>query len=147
MFHHVWETFFNLIVGIFLENALNLWILTRVPIPQLKLRVEFLENLFPPREKGWRELWFVLLKFNEKIWRWPGTLINLFIYLFKLFYFCMVCNFFKWNDVTVLWIVSRKSIKSIIVVLSLLPLLCNHGNLTLKLYIRQNTALSKSEIL
>ena len=52
MFHHVWETFFNLIVCIFLENALNLWIFTRVPILQLKLRVEFLENLFPPRQKG-----------------------------------------------------------------------------------------------
>ena len=52
MFHHVWETFFNFIVCIFLENALNLWIFTRVPIPQLKLLVEFLENLFPPRQKG-----------------------------------------------------------------------------------------------
>ena len=89
MFHHALKKCFNFMVFTFLENALNLWIFTHAPNHQSKLQVECFENLFPPGRKRWRELWFALLKYNQKMSRWPGTLI----YLFKLFYFCMICNF------------------------------------------------------
>ena len=79
MFHHAWEKFFNFMVFTFLENALNLWIFTHAPVPPSKLQVEFFEILFPPRRKGWRKLWFALLNYNQKISRWPGTLIYLFM--------------------------------------------------------------------
>ena len=102
MFYHVWEKFFNFMVFTFLEDALDLWIFTSVP--QSKLQVECFENLFLPRQKGWRKLWFALLKFNQKISRWPGTLI----YLNYFTIFCMICSFFKCVGFTVLWIISIK---------------------------------------
>ena len=61
----------------FRENALNLCIFTHAPVPHPKLQVEFFENLFPPRRKGWKKLWFALSKFNQKIWR-LGTLVYLY---------------------------------------------------------------------
>ena len=101
IFHHVWENFFQFMVFTFPENALNLCIFIYTQIPHSKLQVEFFENLFPPRRKGWRKLWFTLLKLNQKIWRWPGTLASLFI-------FCMICNISKCDGFTVLWITSIK---------------------------------------
>ena len=38
---------FQFMVFTFLENALNLCIFTHAPVPHLKLRVEFFENLLP----------------------------------------------------------------------------------------------------
>ena len=58
----------------FIENALNLCMFTHAPVPHSKLQVEIFKNLFPPRQRGWRKLWFALSKFNKKIWRWLGTL-------------------------------------------------------------------------
>ena len=60
---------FQITVPTFLENALNLCIFTHAPVPHTKLQVEFFENLFSPRPKGCRKLWFALSKFNQKIWR------------------------------------------------------------------------------
>ena len=47
----------------------------------------FLKIRFPqgPRTKGWRKLWFALLKFNQKIWRWHGTLVYLYVVWFIIF--------------------------------------------------------------
>ena len=66
MFHHVWEKFFNLVVFTFLENALNLWFIAHAPVPKSKFQVEFFENLFLPRRKEWRKLWFALLNSARK---------------------------------------------------------------------------------
>ena len=35
------------------ENALKLYIFTHAPVPYSKLQVEFFENVFSPRRKGW----------------------------------------------------------------------------------------------
>ena len=47
----------------------------------------FLKIRFPqgPRTKGWRKLWFALLKFNQKIWRLLGELIYLYFVWFLIF--------------------------------------------------------------
>ena len=66
----------------FLEDALNLWIFTQALVPHAKFHVKLFENLFPPRRKGWRKLSFALLKFNQKISRWPETLIYLNYFTF-----------------------------------------------------------------
>ena len=59
--------FFQFIVFTFPESALNLCIFIHAPVPHSKLQVEFFENLFSRRRKGWRKLWFALLKINQKI--------------------------------------------------------------------------------
>ena len=68
--------FFQIMLFTFLENH---WILlsffTLALVPHSKLLVEFFENRFPLRQKGWRKLWFAVSKFNQKIWRWLGTLV------------------------------------------------------------------------
>ena len=76
-----------------------------------------------PRQKGWRKLWFALLKYNQKISRWPGTLIYFTRYTFAWFVIF-------WN---VMALKLCELYLSDIVVLSSLPLSCNHGNLTLRL--------------
>ena len=83
---------------------------------------EFFENLFPPRRKGGVEktmICFIKIQSENMKITWN---ISLFI-------FCMICNFSKCDGLQV----SEKYLSNI-VVLSLLPLLCNHGNLTLKLH-------------
>ena len=88
------------IYGVYIPRKfINLCIFTHTPVPHSKLQVEFFENLFPPRRKGWRKLWFTLWKFNHKIWRWLGT---------SLFIFCIICNFSKCDGFTVFWIISIK---------------------------------------
>ena len=77
IFQHVWEKFCQIIVLTFLENALNLCIFTHVSVPHSKLQVDSFENLFSPRRKGWRKLWFALSKFNQKTWRWLEALVYL----------------------------------------------------------------------
>ena len=69
----------------------------------------------------WRKLWFALSKFSQKIWRCLGTLAYLYFVWFVIFLNVMALQFCKWY-------------LSNSVVLSLLPLLCNHSNLTLKLH-------------
>ena len=87
---------FQFMVFIFQENALNLCIFTNIPVPHSKLHVEFFENLFPQDATGGDQamIWFALSNFNQKKWRWLETL--------DLFTFCMICNFSKCDDVTVL---------------------------------------------
>ena len=74
-----------------------------------------------PGRKGWRKLWFALSKFNQKIRRWPGTLVYLYFACFVIFLNVMALQFCE-------------EYLSNSVVLSLLSLICNHGNLTLKLH-------------
>ena len=95
---------FQFIVFTFLENALNLLIFFHAPVPQSKLQVEFFENLFPPRQKGWRKLWFAFIKIQSE-----NIKMTWKINLFKLFYFfCMICSFFKCDGFTVLWTIFIK---------------------------------------
>ena len=109
----------------FLENALNLCVFTYAPVPHSKLQIEFFENLFPPRPKGWGKPWFGLWKLNQKIWRWLGTLVYLNFVWFVIFLNVIALLFCEWY-------------LSNSVALSLLPLLWNlclsFGNLALKLH-------------
>ena len=75
-----------------LENALNLGIFTHSPVTHSKLQEQFFENMFSqwPRTKGWGKLWFALLKFNLKMWRWLGTLLYLYFVWFIVFLNMMV---------------------------------------------------------
>ena len=84
---------FQFTVFTFLENALNLCIFTHAPVPHSKFQAEFFENVFPPRRKGWRKLWFALSKFNQKIWRWLGTLVYLYFVWFVIFLNVMALQF------------------------------------------------------
>ena len=86
------EFFFQFLVFTFRENALNLCILL-YPSPPLKTPGRIFENLFPPRQKGWRKLWFILSKFNQKIWRWLGTLVYLHFVWFVFFLNVMALQF------------------------------------------------------
>ena len=84
---------FQFMVFTFLENALNLCIFTHAPVLHSKPQVEFFENLFNLRWKGWRKL--------------CGGKMVCFIEI-SLFIFCMVCNFSKCDGFMVLWIISIK---------------------------------------
>ena len=86
---------FQFMVFTFPENALNQSFLLMPPVPHLKLQVEFFENLFPPRRKRWRKLWFALSKFNQKIWRSLGTLVYLHFAWFVIFLNVMALQFFE----------------------------------------------------
>ena len=96
---------FQFMVFTFLENAFNPCIFTHVSFSYSKLQVEFFENVFPPRQKGWSKLWFSLSKFNQKICRWLGILVWK---TWNIGIFCMICNFPKCDCFTVLWIISMK---------------------------------------
>ena len=99
----------------FLENAINLGVFTQTPVPQSNSRQNF---CFAYSRKGRRKPWFTLSKFNKKIWRWLETLSYLHFVWFVFFLNVMTLQFCK----------------SYRVILSLLPLLCNHDNLTLKFH-------------
>ena len=73
----------------FLENAFNLFIFTHDPVPHSKLLVEFFEKFC------WRKLWFALSRFNQKIWRWLGTLVYLHFVWFVIFLNVMALQFCK----------------------------------------------------
>ena len=79
IFHHVWKKIQFMVF--ILENELNLFIFTHVPVPHSKLQVQFLENLFPPRakNKGAEEamICFIIIQSDQKIWRWYGTVVYL----------------------------------------------------------------------
>ena len=55
---------FQFMVFTFLENALNLCFFTHALVLHSKLQAGFFKNMFPPRRKGWRKLWFAFLNFN-----------------------------------------------------------------------------------
>ena len=56
-----------------------------MPLSPQNSRQNFLKKFFSPRRNGWRKLWFALSKFNQKIWRWLGTLVNLHFIWFVIF--------------------------------------------------------------
>ena len=68
--------FFQFMVFTFLENALNLCIFTHAPALHSKLQVGFFENLFPPKWKGWRKLWFALSKLVYLYFVWFVIFLN-----------------------------------------------------------------------
>ena len=94
IFQHVWKKV-SIYVFLFLENALNLCIFTHAPVPHSKFQLEFFENLFPSTRKGWRKLWFARSKFNQNIWRWPGTLFYLHFVWFLIILNMMALEFCK----------------------------------------------------
>ena len=86
IFHHVWERIFNLWCS---HQKMN-WIYAFLLMPQFPTqnsRYNFWKICFPqgPRTKGWRKLWFALLKFHQKIWRWHGILVYLYVVWFIIF--------------------------------------------------------------
>ena len=75
MFHHS-QKFFNLCCS---HKKMH-WIysfLLMTQSPTQNSRYNFLKICLPqgPRKKGWRKQWFALLKFNQEIWKWLGTLV------------------------------------------------------------------------
>ena len=86
---------FKFMLLTFLENGLNWCIFMHVPVPHSELQPEIFENLFPPRRKGWRKLGFALSKFNQKIWRWLGTLVSLYFAWFVIFLNVIALQFCK----------------------------------------------------
>ena len=123
--------FFQFMIFTFLENELGLCIFTHASVLHSKLQEEFFENLFSSRQKGWKKLWFTSSKFNQKIWRW--TLVCLHIVWFVIFRNVMALQFCEYLSNSV--------------VLSLLLLLCNYGNLTLKLHQKKIATLMKGGFL
>ena len=73
IFQHVWEKVFSLWCS---HSPKMNWMyhFYSCPSPLLKTpgRI-FWKSVFP--QTRWRKLWFALSKFNQKIWRWLGTLV------------------------------------------------------------------------
>ena len=87
-----------------------------------------------PKTKEVKKTVIALSKFVQKIWRWLGTLGSLYFIWFIIFLNVMALQFCKWY-------LSNSA------VLSLLPLLCNHGNLTRKLHQKKIATLMKGGFL
>ena len=84
--------------------------------PSSPLRQKFLKFCFPQQPKGVEKTMICFIKIQSENIKITWNI--------RLFIFCIICNFSKCDGFTVL---------SNSAVLNLLPLLCNHGNLTLKL--------------
>ena len=74
------------------------WIYAFLLMPQFPTQnswCNFLKICFPqgPKTKGWRKLWFALLKFSQKIWRWLETLVYLYFAWFVIFLNVMALQF------------------------------------------------------
>ena len=86
IFHHVWEKIS--IYGIHIRKWIESMHFYSYPSSPLKTpgtifwKSVFLKGQEP---RGWRKLWFALLKFNHKIWRWHGTLAYLYVLWFMIF--------------------------------------------------------------
>ena len=77
----------------FLENALNLCIFTHAPVPHSKLQVEFFENLFHLRRKGWRKLHNIQIQSENMRMTWN---ISLFLFcMIEIFLNAMALQFCK----------------------------------------------------
>ena len=48
------------------RKSLNLCFFTHTLVPNSKLVVEFFENLFPPRQKGWEEAMICTIKIQSE---------------------------------------------------------------------------------
>ena len=106
----------------FLENALNLWIFSHAPVPHSKLQVEVFENLFAPRRKWSRKLWFALSKLSQKIWR----LLYLYFVWFVVFLNVMTLQLSEWY------------LSNSVILIKFIAFFCNYDNLTLQLYQKKN---------
>ena len=94
IFHHVWKKDFKFMMFTFLENVMNLGIFTRAPIPHSKLKTEFFENQFFPKQKEVEKTMICFIKIQSENIKmtWKAS----------LFIFCMICNFSKCDGFTVL---------------------------------------------
>ena len=77
-----------------LENVMNLGIFTRAPIPHSKLKTEFFENQFFPKQKEVEKTMICFIKIQSENIKMTGKA--------TLFIFCMICNFSKCDGFTVL---------------------------------------------
>ena len=93
-FHHVWENFFNLQCSESSKTHLIKAFLLKPQSSSQNSKGNVLKICFlSPRRKGWRKLWFALSKFNQKIWRWLGTLVYLYFVWFVIFLNVMTLQF------------------------------------------------------
>ena len=76
------------------RKSLNLSFFTHTPVPHSKLLVEFFENLFPPRQKGWEEAITCSIKIQSENMKMTWNI--------SLFTFCMIFNFSKCDGFTAL---------------------------------------------
>ena len=124
----------HFVVFTFLENTLNLCIFTHAQLPtqnSVSLKTKGGEKamifLIQIQSENMKITWnislfifcMILLKSNEKIGRWFETLVRLY-FVWSIFFLNVVGLQFC------------KQYLSTSVLLKLLPLLCNHDNLTLK---------------
>ena len=91
------------------------------PSPPLKTPGRVFWKSISPKTKGVEETMICFIKIQSENMKMTWNI--------SLFIFCMICKFSKCDDFTVLRTISINS-----VVLTLLPLLSNHCNLTLKLH-------------
>ena len=99
------------------------------PSPPLKTPARVFCKSVSPKTKAVEETMICFIKIQSGNMKMTRNI--------SLSTFCMICNFSKCDGSIVLCIIS---IKSNSVVLSLLTLLCNHGNLTLKLHQKEKRA-------
>ena len=133
IFHRAWKKI-HFVVFTFLENTLNLCIFTHAQLPtqnSVSLKTKGGEKamifLIQIQSENMKITWnislfifcMILLKSNEKIGRWFETLVRLY-FVWSIFFLNVVGLQFC------------KQYLSTSVLLKLLPLLCNHDNLTLK---------------
>ena len=91
IFQYVGENFSMMFS--FLENALNLCIFTHAPVPHSKLQLEFFENLFLLRRKGWRKLHNIQIQSENMRMTWN---ISLFLFgMIAIFLNAMALQFCK----------------------------------------------------
>ena len=91
---------FQFMVFTFLENALNICIFTHAPVPHSKLQAGFFENLFYPKTKGVEKTMICCIKIQSENMKMTWNI--------RLFIFCMIYNFSKYDGFTGLEIISIK---------------------------------------
>ena len=72
----------------------SIWIFTHAPVPQLKLQVEFFQNLFPPKTEGLEQAMIYSIKIKSENMKMTWNI--------SLSTFCVICNFSKCDSSTVL---------------------------------------------
>ena len=122
IFDHVWKRFFQFMVFTFLENALNLCIYTN---PQVHSRRRFFWKSVSPKTKAVEKTLICFIKIQS------GNIYDR-IYKGDLEPFLYFAWFTVFLTVTSLQFCEKHLSHS--VVLSVLPLLCNHGSLTQKFH-------------
>ena len=84
--YHIWEKIFNLWCSHQKMHWIY-WYLVTPQFPSQHLRCNVLKICFPqgPRTNWSWKIWFSLLNFNQKIWRWLGTIVYLYFVWFVIF--------------------------------------------------------------